>query len=211
MAWYDVTGTVADWVMVGAAVYAATQAHKWVQDKTNNDLYQLSKEVIVNNHESIYKAFESSARAARYYTPSLSRAKYNPNFIELLPSIEFIQDELNNINEMYKNKSNLESNMRMLNKLGFAYEKKASSLIVDKLQDLYFKDLIFPLKAFWQMLYAHAASLEEIVSEQRSSDGVYNQLEDFNDMIQEHFSKIKILYNDFDKLHDSPLKYFCKK
>ncbi|MGX5108098.1 hypothetical protein ACWKYD_04720 [Enterobacter cloacae] len=31
MSWYDITGTVADWVMAGAAGYAAYLAKNWIK------------------------------------------------------------------------------------------------------------------------------------------------------------------------------------
>jgi hypothetical protein len=31
MAWYDITGTVSDWIMAGVAVYAAANAKDWIK------------------------------------------------------------------------------------------------------------------------------------------------------------------------------------
>ncbi|QUY50343.1 hypothetical protein JK621_09435 [Serratia plymuthica] len=39
MAWYDITGTIADWTMAGAAVYAAFNAKDWIKDKHNSAGY----------------------------------------------------------------------------------------------------------------------------------------------------------------------------
>jgi len=210
MAWYDITGTVADWVMAGAAIYAASQAHKWVNSKMNNDLYHLSKEVIVNNHEFIYNYFLNSARASKYYTAIISRAKNNDNFVGMLPSLESIKKEIDKINEMYEIKVNLESNMRMLNKLGFSYEKNKAYVLASELDKIYFSSFVIHLKTFWDTLYAHVLSLQEIEAEYRDSTGVYKYLEDLGHTIMGHADEARSLYKKFDKLYDSPIKYFDK-
>jgi len=46
MAWYDITGTVADWVMAGAAVYAAVNAKQWFSQRSHTKGFDKAEEII---------------------------------------------------------------------------------------------------------------------------------------------------------------------
>lgn len=46
MAWYDVTGTVSDWVMASAAVYAAINAKRWFSQRSHTKGFDKAEEII---------------------------------------------------------------------------------------------------------------------------------------------------------------------
>jgi len=46
MVWYDVTGTLADWVMAGAAVYAAVNAKQWFSQRSHTKGFDKAEEIL---------------------------------------------------------------------------------------------------------------------------------------------------------------------
>ncbi|EPS5595985.1 hypothetical protein ACVF21_004190 [Cronobacter sakazakii] len=48
MAWYDITGTVADWVMAGAAVYAALSAKQWFSQRLHSKGLDKAEEILLS-------------------------------------------------------------------------------------------------------------------------------------------------------------------
>ncbi|EKY3122139.1 hypothetical protein ACI1BR_004255, partial [Cronobacter sakazakii] len=48
MAWYDITGTLADWVMAGAAVYAAFRANGWFSQRLHSKGLDKAEEILLS-------------------------------------------------------------------------------------------------------------------------------------------------------------------
>lgn len=46
MAWYDITGTIADWVMAGSAVYAAVNAKRWFSQRSHTKGFDKAEELL---------------------------------------------------------------------------------------------------------------------------------------------------------------------
>uniref|UniRef100_A0A8I0CZT6 Uncharacterized protein n=1 Tax=Pseudomonas tritici TaxID=2745518 RepID=A0A8I0CZT6_9PSED len=53
MAWYEVTGTLADWVMAGAAAYAAFNAKQWFSQRSHTKGFDKA-EGILSTTDSLY-------------------------------------------------------------------------------------------------------------------------------------------------------------
>ncbi|WGK58978.1 hypothetical protein [Pantoea sp. SS70] len=51
MAWYDLTGTIADWVMAGAAVYAAWNARSWFSQRSHTKGFDKAEEILASIDE----------------------------------------------------------------------------------------------------------------------------------------------------------------
>lgn len=48
MAWYDVTGTVADWIMAGSAVFAAVKANQWFSQRLHSKGLDKAEEILLS-------------------------------------------------------------------------------------------------------------------------------------------------------------------
>ncbi|HDC4593785.1 MULTISPECIES: hypothetical protein [Enterobacter] len=61
MAWYEITGTLADWVMAGAAAYAAFNAKQWFSQRSHTKGFDKAEEILSitdNLYDSTYKTIE---------------------------------------------------------------------------------------------------------------------------------------------------------
>ena len=61
MAWYEVTGTIADWVMAGAAAYAAFNAKQWFSQRSHTKGFDKAEEILSTTdclYNSTYKTIE---------------------------------------------------------------------------------------------------------------------------------------------------------
>ncbi len=55
MAWYDITGTVSDWIMAGVAVYAAANANQWFSQRSHTKGFDKAEELLANIDEQYGK------------------------------------------------------------------------------------------------------------------------------------------------------------
>ncbi|HBW1972365.1 TPA: hypothetical protein MYV36_000291 [Klebsiella pneumoniae] len=55
MAWYDITGTVADWVMAGVAVYAAANANQWFSQRSHTKGFDKAEQLLSDIDEQYSK------------------------------------------------------------------------------------------------------------------------------------------------------------
>lgn len=55
MAWYDITGTVSDWIMAGVAVYAAANANQWFSQRSHTKGFDKAEELLSNIDEQYGK------------------------------------------------------------------------------------------------------------------------------------------------------------
>ncbi|EOC0143039.1 hypothetical protein ACI0YY_000226 [Cronobacter sakazakii] len=54
MAWYDVTGSIADWVMASAAAYAAFNAKQWFSQRSHTKGFDKAEEIL-SDIDSFYR------------------------------------------------------------------------------------------------------------------------------------------------------------
>ncbi|ELY6080366.1 MULTISPECIES: hypothetical protein [Enterobacteriaceae] len=69
MAWYDITGTVADWVMAGVAVYAAANANQWFSQRSHTKGFDKAEQLLadIDEHYGKLKYYISDLHNALEY------------------------------------------------------------------------------------------------------------------------------------------------
>ncbi|WP_391487827.1 hypothetical protein [Leclercia tamurae] len=55
MAWYDITGTISDWIMAGVAIYAAANANQWFSQRSHTKGFDKAEELLANIDEQYCK------------------------------------------------------------------------------------------------------------------------------------------------------------
>ena len=95
MAWYDITGTVADWVMAGSAVFAAMKANQWFSQRLHSKGLDKAEEILLSIDNSIneldnilFKVHES-----KYYLKAIASNRIAADS-ELLKTYDLVSDHL---------------------------------------------------------------------------------------------------------------------
>lgn len=81
MVWYDITGTIADWMMAGAAVYAAFNAKDWIKDKHNSAGYDHVAKLMADYDTVVLEM-------NRFYFYMLNLERTDPDFHATKKNIE---------------------------------------------------------------------------------------------------------------------------
>ncbi|AGE17642.1 TPA: hypothetical protein SLN52_000610 [Serratia marcescens] len=73
MAWYDITGTIADWTMAGAAVYAAVNAKQWFSQRSHTKGFDKAENILsaIDNHYRERNRYLSEIHSALEYLNAL--------------------------------------------------------------------------------------------------------------------------------------------
>lgn len=136
MAWYDITGTVADWVMAGAAGYAAFLAKNWIKPnlqqqgltKVVNFLQQDVSNLATLRIEYIY--IESIISSIEWLKGNIN---YAPG--EKQKRLRSVYDDIKNdiipkkTNIKIKNINEFEISLKELQWYGFSFKKEKLQLI----------------------------------------------------------------------------------
>lgn len=59
MTWYEVTGTLADWVMAGAAAYAAFNAKQWFSQDLTLKVFDKAEEILSTTDSLYYSTYKT--------------------------------------------------------------------------------------------------------------------------------------------------------
>lgn len=81
MALYDVTGTIADWIMAGAAAYAAWNAKSWFSQRSHTTGFDKAEEIL-HKIDSFYLRTQESVlhlHSELEYLNAVSYGSTNPD------------------------------------------------------------------------------------------------------------------------------------
>nr|DAF10908.1 MAG TPA: hypothetical protein [Caudoviricetes sp.] len=130
MTWYEVTGTLADWVMAGAAAYAAFNAKQWFSQRSHTKGFDKAEEIlstIDSLYYSTYKTIEDLYPVLNYLNELNSGLK-KP---DLKKSHEFEMSE-NKHREFITKIDNLIKELDLMERWSIKVENKDIILAVTK-------------------------------------------------------------------------------
>ncbi|MEG6348889.1 hypothetical protein [Lelliottia amnigena] len=136
MAWYDITGTVADWVMAGAAGYAAFLAKNWI--KPNLQQQGLSK--VVNFLQQDISNLATLRIEYIYIKPIIRNIEWLKGNIDFMPGekqkrLRGVCDDIKNdiipkkTNIKIKNINEFKTALKELQWYGYSFKKEKLQLI----------------------------------------------------------------------------------
>ena len=136
---------ITDWIsalcnvlMAGAAFGGFWIAKNWQKQKMDEDAYQLSKKIVLNNYRNIVIVYSDLYGRLDYYSVFISSLPRRGK--EHLPGIEEVYQFKNKLNTVYHLRRELEDNFLYIEKLGWKF--KDDLLAYDKdFNDLAFGDL----------------------------------------------------------------------
>lgn len=196
MAWYDITGTIADWVMASAAVYAAYKAKNFFDDKVHSDAYELIKKVIFFQVDDLIKSINE-----QYSDAFQTTMKFNANAVN---QEKLTTEHVDNSLELYSNTINvinsIESNIKVLIKLKFMLNDDAKIIFhefiisVREFQKTHLEFLTITLSLLNNKQEDKISELNELIKEVESSNlnaiNKYIQFYNYKEGFIEYFIKI---------------------
>ncbi|HDW0669569.1 TPA: hypothetical protein RKZ72_004076, partial [Enterobacter cloacae] len=123
MAWYDITGTVADWVMASAAVYAAFSANHWFSQRLHSKGLDKAEEILLSIDNAINEldSVRTKLDEAKYYLDAINSKEIKADYeaIKIYDQTStYLADKFNHVNTV-------RHNVKLLNRWNVETKKEA--------------------------------------------------------------------------------------
>lgn len=197
MAWYDITGTVPDWIMAGVAIYAAANAKDWIKQKKDEDAYNIAKELIFSDLDKL------SGIVLEIHSHNINLSVYTQNIgydLNLFISEDDCNKGIDVVMKGGREFISINISINKLSRLGWNFKSLPSNSF-EKVRQSYL-EFHSVHRDFWTEIKVHKL---KSITNLESPEYIKYKLSALDDLYQEFsecYKSFQTLHNNFDYYFD---------